>query len=182
MKVAASALIALLLGPTPLARADETAVSPGAAAWISVGSTLGGAGAGLGLLWLGSTFSASQQRGPHLFFGALGGTVYGASLVIGPSVGRWAGGAHNSALGWIGSRIAIAGLGLAIALAQDNNSDGGLGAGLLVVGLTAIAFAGDAIVDVATTPGALRARRGLAWTLVPTMVAQKPGLALVRAF
>jgi len=164
-------VVTSILSARARAESPSGRLSPGAAAGLSAGLTL----TGLGLAAL--TYSNTN--------GGLVRTavIAGGTLLIAPSIGRIAAGGDNAA-SWLLSRLAIGGVGTAIALAGAAGDHGGDEYGALkalAVGsiLTGGALFIDACADIISTA---RLGKDRAVAVTPTMLGRAPGLALTGAF
>jgi hypothetical protein len=175
----ATTLVALAIGGAAPARADEASLSPGDAAWLSLGVTAGAYVLGGAVIGIDTQSTAALVTGE---------AVAGLALIVGPSFGRAIGGDWSGARDRILVRAAIVGVstGLIVAMASQNHEDldvwmlGSLG--VLTVGAGALLVHGA--VDILHTPRDLEALRGPSLALAPTAIgpARAPGLVLVGRF
>jgi hypothetical protein len=147
-------------GPYDAAR--EPRIAPEAAMLLSLGATV--AGVGVGIVLMGSDSDSIH--------GAGGLTILGSTVIF-PSLGRAIGGDGGGALGFIGARALAVFPGALV----GGFFDGVPGAVLL----PAVTVCSLGLVDIFTTPSALRPR---SLEIVPASVGDRraPGLVLVGSF
>ena len=183
MRTLPSLLLCLSLLPLPV-RADETTaplaqpppankgISPGMAVFASLAAVIGGYVAGGIIIGLDTSSTV---------FPVIGGSVAGLSIILGPSLGRALGGDGDGALRRILIRTGIVAGGTGLTVLMAYASEGypdywSLGA-ILVANAAVAGVITLAIVDVATTPSAIRRKRGQEASLFVTPTALGPHLA-----
>jgi hypothetical protein len=174
-----SALVAVLLScvlPFAARAQEPDEMAPGTAALVSVASVVGG-------YIVGGAITGIDTEDAGVV--AVGLTVVGLAILVGPSIGRALGGDGGGALRRILVRTAVACVGTGVTLLAARG-DSGLNPGTLLA-IGAMTATGAALVvlglkDIITTPSDLRELRAARATVTPAVIGRGAGLVLVGTF